>query len=164
MYNYITFGITVLILIISAITDIKTKKILNIITFPSMLLGILLMVIFKQYSFIGIRLIWMSVFFLLGTTGMVGLGDIKLLMAMTSLRGIEETSMALLLGAVFLAIYCFITETSMMKQIIRETFHYFTLKTEIVRISEKKYPFAVFVFAGYLTYIGLILLITNFCK
>lgn len=62
----ITFLFTGGILIFSAITDLKYRKVYNFITFPSMLLGLIL----AGFPFAGesyYRLLWMVVLLIIGT-------------------------------------------------------------------------------------------------
>ena len=71
----ITFLFTVGLLIFSAITDLKYRKVYNFITFPSMLLGLIL----AGFPFAGesyYRLLWMVVLLIIGTFRVMGMGDL----------------------------------------------------------------------------------------
>ncbi len=79
-------------LLISFFTDLKSRKILNIVTYPSIILGIILNTIYfsglegTRFSLLGLSvgLFIFGVFYVLG--GM-GLGDVKLLGAVGALKG-----------------------------------------------------------------------------
>jgi len=80
-----------LALIISLITDIKTRKILNIVTYPTILLGIALNTFFYhtaglKFSLIGfaVGVVLFGIMFILGGLGM---GDVKLMGAVGALKG-----------------------------------------------------------------------------
>ena len=93
----ITFLFTGGILIFSAITDLKYRKVYNFITFPSMLLGLIL----AGFPFAGesyYRLLWMVVLLIIGTFRVMGMGDLKLCMAIVALRGAEEAAGMVLVG------------------------------------------------------------------
>ena len=79
----------------------------------------------------------------------MGMGDLKLCMAITALRGIEEASLMLLWGSISLLVYCFITDRKNTLYMIKDTFNFFAYNTKIIKRSDKQYPFAVFLFIGY---------------
>lgn len=88
-------GILVITLIISFITDIQGRKILNIVTFPAILLGLM------YYSFnFGLRgfcfsiiglIIGFLVLFIPFLLGGMGAGDVKLMAAIGALTGASFT-------------------------------------------------------------------------
>jgi prepilin peptidase CpaA len=102
-----------IILIICAVTDLWKKKIFNIVTFPAMAAGFILNgyfegldgVIFASKGFF----IGVGVFFPLFFLRIMGAGDVKLMMAIGSLKGFAftlNTALAsFLIGAVIGIIY-----------------------------------------------------------
>ena len=82
----ILIAITLIILIISAIFDKKTMRIPNWLTFGGMGAGLLITYIISyQAGYINTGVILLL--FFLGMTDFVGLGDLKLLMALVALQG-----------------------------------------------------------------------------
>ena len=145
----LSFIITIIILIISAYTDLRYRKVLNIITFPSIVLGL---VLFK-FPFTGeslYRLLWMMIFFALGYFRMMGLGDLKLIMAVTALRGIEESSGMLLAGISLLLMYCFLKDRKNTVSMLKDTYSTIFYHTPVIKRSNKEYPLAAFLFLGYI--------------
>lgn len=144
----LSFIITITILVISAYTDLRYRKVLNIITFPSMALGLFLC----RFPFTGeslYRLLWMLIFFALGYFRMMGLGDLKLIMAVTALRGIEESSGMLLAGILLMLVYCFFTDQKNTLLMLKDTYSTIFYHTPIIKRSNKEYPLAAFLFLGY---------------
>lgn len=144
----LSFIITIVILVISAYTDLKYRKVLNIITFPSMMLGLILC----KFPFTGeslYRLLWMLIFFALGYFRMMGFGDLKLIMAVTALRGIEESSGMLLTGILLLLIYCFFTDRKNTVLMLKDTYSTIFYHTPVLKRSDKEYPLAAFLAVGY---------------
>lgn len=143
-----SFIITVIILLIAVYTDVRYRKIPNIIVFPSMAIGLLLCGFpFRWESYY--RLIWVFFFFFLGSFRLMGMGDLKLCMAITILRGIEESSLMLFFGSISLLVYCFITERNNTLLMLKDTYYFFAYNTKIIKRSDKQYPFAVFLSIGY---------------
>ena len=145
----VSFIITLIILSISAKTDYTSYKVYNIITFPSMLAGLILCRFpFSANSFI--RLAWMVIFFLIGQLHLMGMGDLKLCMAVIALRGIEEAAWMLLSGAILLFVYCFITDRQNTVLMLKDTYNTLFYHTPVIKRTDKKYPFAVFLAIGYI--------------
>ncbi len=89
-FDYILWGIV----FISFITDIRSRKILNVVTFPSALLAIILNIFADQYLsgllfslkglFLGIAIFWIPF-----TLGGLGAGDLKLLGVIGAFKGLS---------------------------------------------------------------------------
>jgi prepilin peptidase CpaA len=83
--------ILLVVLLISVITDVKSRKILNIVTLPSILIGVIYYtttsgldgLLFSGKGFI-VGLVLLFIPFLLGG---IGAGDVKLLAAIGALKG-----------------------------------------------------------------------------
>lgn len=144
----LSFIITIIILAISAYTDLKYRKVLNVITFPSMALGLFLCKFPFTCESIS-RIVWMLIFFALGYFRMMGLGDLKLIMAVTALRGIEESSGMLLAGILLLFVYCFFTDRKNTVLMLKDTCSTIFYHTPVIKRSDKEYPLAAFLAVGY---------------
>ncbi len=88
---YIIYGTLGVMLLISCITDITRRKIYNVITFPSILLGLILNTIFGGlggllWSFIGFITAFIIFFIFFIMKGVKG-GDLKLMAAVGALTG-----------------------------------------------------------------------------
>ncbi|MFT4416833.1 prepilin peptidase [Fredinandcohnia humi] len=87
MINVILFSA----LLISFITDVRERKIYNVITFPTMLIGLIFHTITGGwdgflYSFLGL-LVGIGLLFIPYLLGGMGAGDVKLLGAIGALKG-----------------------------------------------------------------------------
>lgn len=145
----ITLLLTLIMLLISSITDFKYRKVFNEITFSAMILGLL----FNGFPLSACsyyRLLWMLIFFLMGSLGIMGMGDLKLCMAVIAMRGIEEASMMLLFGIFFLFLYCLFDDRKNTLFMIKDTYNTIFYHTPVIKRSDKKYPFAVFLSFGYI--------------
>lgn len=85
--DQITITASLLVAAAAALLDLKWGRIPNWLTFPAMLLGVLY--IFWQYGAgTGVeRCILLLALFLAGTLSIIGMGDLKLLMALGALNG-----------------------------------------------------------------------------
>lgn len=97
-------AVLIIAVIIAAFYDIKEKRIPNILTFPTILTGILLNTIFNgfqglTYSIIGF-FTGMALFFIPFALGAMGAGDVKLMGAIGSLMGWRFAVFATLFSAI----------------------------------------------------------------
>jgi prepilin peptidase CpaA len=96
--------ILIILLFIAAFFDVKEKRIPNVLTFPIMLIGLILNIImnglngclFSLYGF----LIGLAVFFIPFALGLMGAGDVKLMAAIGALMGFKFTVLSSLFSAV----------------------------------------------------------------
>jgi len=105
IFNTISDLFLILLLVISAYTDLRKRKILNFITFPAIVIGLILNLIFGGWD--GLLngclgfLIGFTVFFLLYVFGGMGGGDVKLMGAIGAIKGFP-----FIIDAMFLSIFC----------------------------------------------------------
>lgn len=146
--DWISFIVTASLLLISAITDLKYRKVKNIFTFPSMGIGLFLTGI-QSIKELLVRVIWICGMFIVSTFGVMGMGDVKLIMAIIALRGYWEALLCVLFGSIAMILYCLITERTLMIESLKDTFRFLIYRTHIPKRSDKKYPFAFFMALGY---------------
>jgi len=105
MYRVIRIGLILALLAVSVYTDHKNGKVLNKITFPAMFCGIVLACfdngmdgLFDSLMGLGLGL---ALFILPFMMGLLGAGDVKLLMAVGALAGPGITFQSFLFGSMF---------------------------------------------------------------
>ena len=106
VYIILRFIIMYVLLIISTYTDLKSQKVLNVLTLPTIVFGMVL----PFYNDIIARVIFLIILFLLSFLPAFGGGDIKLLMGVLSLRGVNFFINSFFLSLLYILIYIFIKE------------------------------------------------------
>lgn len=144
----LTLMITLCILIIASCTDVQTQKVPNIVTFPAMVVGLIFSLYPNPFETV-IRIGWIVVLLVIGSMRIMGMGDLKLCMAVMTLRGAQEASIMLFTGSILLLIYCLVTEEKDTVESIKDLIRMFVYHTGIVKRSDNIYPFAVFLALGY---------------
>lgn len=136
---------------VAAVFDFKTSRIPNLLIWPGMAAGFVLVLVFHQPLIP--RLIGMAVVFFAGMFRIAGLGDIKLWMMTILYAGVLPFLYILLLACCCLFLYCALTDWENFIQIFRGFF--MKLFTHVYYLSPQKgYPFAVCMFCGCLLYYG----------
>lgn len=155
--------ILIILLIICAYTDLIYRKIYNFVTFPAIILGIIINIIYYgiyglKQSVIGVIVgtFFLFVFFLLGG---IGAGDIKFLAAVGSLKGWEFVIIGGLYGAVvggIIGIIMLLVKKRFVKS-IKKIYNFFvlliTLKTPVPIPSEN----SIFLPYGFFLSIGMLI-------
>lgn len=154
-WNYIIpFIISITLLILATITDIKYKKIPNIITLTGMCVGVIYQIassiILHSYNSLIINLISMIALFFIGMTGILGLGDIKLLIALTALNGIMPAVMTAGFGSLYVILISLITRTREATEELKTGIQTLLFKLPIYK-NGKSVPFAQYMLAGYIS-------------
>lgn len=144
----LTFFITVFLLLTASACDIKDRIIPNVLTLPMIPIGLFLSGFPLTWESIE-RFVWVIVFFLIGYIRIMGMGDLKLIMAVICLRGIQETSAMFFVGTLLLFVYCLATETETTIRSFKDLYYMFFYHTGMIQRSSKKYPFAAFLAVGY---------------
>ena len=133
----------------AAIIDQKTSKIPNWLTFPFIAVGLILTGIFN-IAFLPQCLLTIIGLFLFGMLGLIGLGDIKLLMVVASTCGALYTILVLVFASIILFIkellFDFRNTVNMALQGLRSILVFHSPKIDN---DGKKVPFAIYMFAGY---------------
>ena len=149
MISILSIVITSILLFCSTITDLKERKIYNVLTFPCILIGLVFSAI-TSISSLMLTLASLLVLFALGLTRKFGMGDLKLLMAVTSLNGLAIASGSFLFGCLVFAIgvalfmgATFMVQITILKESVKER--------KLPKLSSKrKVCFAPFIAVGYL--------------
>ena len=146
--NQISLMLTLTVLLISACTDVRDRKVPNEVTFAGMATGLILAAAVSPKE-AGIRFLCLIFLFFFGMLRLMGMGDLKLCMAVTALRGPEEASLTLLFGAFMLLVYCLFTDAKNTVLMMKDTVALFTTGTPIPKRSDRLYPLAAFLALGY---------------
>ena len=147
----LSYLITAVVLLISSINDVISRKISNYITIPAFFAGIVLTVLNDPKELI-IKTIFAFIYFYIGSFRIIGLGDVKLLIALTYIYGVQNTSYIFLGAVVVLFIYCLITKFQETKRMIKNTVDVIFYKAKLIVYSKEKYPFAVFLSISFILY------------
>lgn len=146
--EYVTLALTTILLLLASINDILYYKVPNKITFPAMIIGLLLCgfpFTVKSYY----RLTWLFIFFFIGMFRIMGMGDLKLCMAVLCLRGPMETAIMMFVGSVLLFIYCLLSDKEETLDFLKSLLNNFLYHTGVLKLSNNVYPFALFLALGY---------------
>ena len=154
-WNYIIpFIISIVLLVLASITDIKYKKIPNVITLTGICVGVIFQiissVILHSYGALIINLISIIALFFIGMTGILGLGDIKLLIALTALNGVISTIMTAGFGSLYVILISLITRKKEAAGELKMGIQTLLLKLPIYR-NGRSVPFAPYMLAGYIS-------------
>ena len=141
--------LTVLTIIpLSVYFDLRERRIPNFLTFPFILIGLVFSFYISKEEFI-VRLLTLIIFFLFGSMRLLGMGDLKLLMAIIALRGPFEGIYTLLCAALLMIWYCMMERPADTVISLKNTFLYFAVRKPITVEDGKAYPFALFIAVGY---------------
>lgn len=144
----LSFMLVLTILLISACTDMSDRRVPNAVTFGGMATGLILVALNSPKE-AGIRFLCLIFLFFFGTLRLMGMGDLKLCMAVTALRGMQEGSLTLLFGALLMIVYCLLTDSKNTALTLKDTVVFFTTGNPIPKRSDRLYPFAAFLALGY---------------
>lgn len=133
----------------AALLDLKWGRIPNWLTFPAMLLGVLY--IFWQYGTgTGVeRCILLLALFLAGTLSIIGMGDLKLLMALGALNGGFCLAVTVLTAALLLLTVELIRHREETQKDIRAGFcSLFKFRFDSILGTGRKVKFAPYILCG----------------
>ena len=118
-FNTLPYTICLLLMLLAGIIDVKTRKIPNYITFPAFGIGIVLTFFINGiYSLIPVLLFTVFMFGI-SIFGIMGLGDVKLLIAESSLVGVFNALLTLSIGSIAVVVIYFLTKPKMMESEVR---------------------------------------------
>lgn len=146
MLSYIA---TLIIVLIAAVFDCKTKKIPNWLILAGLITGILMNIVYKAtLTDIFVKIAVMVVILIFGSFRLLGMGDIKLWLVMTLLIGGIYSSVIICSGSILLIIYAIIKDKGEAFRTVfisaYDTVSNKRINKDIKEISSKGYPLAVF--------------------
>lgn len=149
MLETLTQSLTMITLICAAYSDVKSRRIPNNLTFSVMGIGLLLAGFpFRAEAYI--RIAGWLVLYMVGRARLMGMGDLKLCMAILCMRGIHDTWVMFVSGLLIMTCYCFITDRENTIYAFKNVYNMIFYHGKLVIQSTKQYPFAVFLALGYL--------------
>lgn len=152
-YFVIRSVIAAVICLAAAVFDIKTRKIPNKLTFPAIIVGMFLTLVFRPLSYTIVIVSILGFLFFFGMTDFIGLGDIKLLMAVIAVGGWEMGTWAFLLAILLLFFYACIENPIETYIYIEKMFARLKFKRRAVNKESTRYVFAPFLLLGVTIYI-----------
>lgn len=139
-----------LILGVSAYYDSNTMKIPNQVTFPAILAGLVYSLIFFHTGSFFSRLAAIAVLFFFGMLDLMGMGDLKLCMAVTAWAGWKHTLFMVLFASLFMLLYCAMEDRAKTWKEIKATILKLVYRIPVNGRNGKCYPFSVFLLLGFL--------------
>ena len=136
----------------AAIIDIKKTRIPNIITFPAIITGLIITAFERSASDLIISVTVIVALFFIGMLNIIGLGDIKLLMAVTALCGAKMCGYSFIIGIMLLCLYAVIFNPIETYIYIKKWKQRYKFKKVAVNRDSTSYPFAPFLFLGIMIY------------
>ena len=145
----ISFGLSLALLFIAFLFDIQTEKIPNYITLPACFIGIILSGVFTPQEFPVKALFFIILLFVGIFMPVMGVGDIKLLMALLFLSGVFETFICLLIASIIMLIAFCIRKPADTIRDIKDAFSAI-ITFRVGKISTgQKAPFAGYLAVGF---------------
>lgn len=145
---YIQSGIAAVICLAAAVFDIRTGKIPNQLTFPAIIAGIIFSCFVSPISAVlidcGVIIAW----FFLGMTNFMGLGDIKLVMALTAWIGWKPTIFSFIFSILCLCVYAAVINPLETGIYVGNWKQRLRLRKIPVNKKSTKYKFAPFMLIG----------------
>ena len=145
--------ITIIILFLAGLFDVKKRIIPNLITFPAIAVGLLLTGIGVSANAALIRSAAILILFFLSMLHFLGMGDIKLLMAVIALQGIKTAIFILVLGSFLNIIVWIIRRRKSVFSIMKHTLFSLLHGQSVIAFSKNKAPFAPYACVAYITLI-----------
>ena len=130
--------------------DIKTRKIPNWLCFSSIAIGLFLSRSFTSFVWHMFTLLFL---FALSTVRLMGHGDMKLWMAISTYVNFEGTMYIMIIAAVMMIIYAICTSTKSSFNVIKTFYYDFIYNKRICFFDQKDYPFAPFLLFACITYV-----------
>lgn len=152
---YLKYILCLIILLVATIWDLEYRRIPNELTAVGVFLGL-----FWDWSLYGFfcKLLSLFLIFCIGYFRLMGMGDLKLWMMITSFVGLENSIIILGFAALYLCAYAFLKNTQEARMILKHLFYSFQTRQIPLVVEQKGYPFAPFLFLSAIGYFLLILL------
>lgn len=145
-------------LIICAVFDLKCRKVPNAITLPLMLCGLLLTAL-TELLLLPYKLLFASCLFFFGMTGLLGLGDIKLLMSLGLAWKPEYALFSAALSSLFIFLHHIIRKQTGLRPLLqRSCLCLLRLRPTQERTNDNSVPFAPYLLFSYILIQGGLLL------
>lgn len=143
------FVVALIFLTVATICDIKTGKIPNWLTLPSLILGTIIAYCLPRPIFIQFCLFFVA-FFALGCIGIAGWGDIKCVMVVAAFTGwLSATSTFVIANIILFFSYLIFDPKSAAYKFKKEAVELFAARTKIDE-NKSRYALAPFLLAGYI--------------
>lgn len=107
--SMLTITLCLYFLCIASVFDVETHKIPNDISFPAILTGLITSIIRNQVDLI-LLIISVVILLIIGLFGLMGMGDIKLLIAISTFVGPQLMFFVLIYAEIMLVLYSFIVK------------------------------------------------------
>lgn len=144
-------------LAVAAYFDIKSFRIPNKLTFPVMTVGLILSVFLSPAETLR-RAAAIILLFFFGMLHLMGMGDLKLCMAITALRGWQEMLYMILGACVSMLLYCVLKNPKKSFYEIKAAFICMFWRMPPIG-GGQQYPFSVFLLVGYAAVQALLLIL-----
>lgn len=152
---YLKCMICLIILLIATIWDVECRRIPN----PLMVIGIVIG-LFSDWSLYAFfcKILSLFLIFCIGYFRIMGMGDLKLWMVITSFVGLESSIIILGFAAFYLCIYAFLKNTKEARLILKHLYYAFQTRQIPLTVEQTGYPFAPFLFLSSVGYFLLLFL------
>ncbi|MFZ5643883.1 MAG: prepilin peptidase [Bacillota bacterium] len=107
--SYINLSLAAILVAVCTWTDIKKRIIYNVVTYPSVLAGIVLNILSGTYVNLYQSLIVFVIYLYFFMSGKIGAGDLKLAVALSLFLGIQPVLLGSLAAGVIMMVYGFST-------------------------------------------------------
>lgn len=143
--------ITGVVLLISAIWDIRFRKIPNAVTFSGTAIGLTLAFLTDWKAGV-VAVAAIAFIFLVGMTGIMGGGDLKLIMALVALQGVSSALWAVGIASVVILLVELCRHPPTALRAVKQGMKAM-LGMDRVDPQGKRVPFAPFLLIGYYVYL-----------
>lgn len=146
----ISVAACLLALSVSSVYDMKYRRVPNTVTFPMMLAGLLLTCVMELHL-LPYKLLYASCLFFFGMTGLLGLGDIKLLIGLGTVWKPEYALFCAALASLFIFLHHILRRRTELGSLFQKScLCLLHLRPTQERNSDNSAPFAPYLFLAYI--------------